>query len=329
MIRAKKLILHIGSWKTGTTSIQSYLSSKYRQLKADGVLYPKTSRMRDDGGLDTAHHRLRDALDAADGAMTLSLATLLEQIAKEMQQAQCETLLMSSETFMNFRRPETLRRYFQSDEVQIVATFRNQAEFISSMYYTEVCHRKVIDLPMAYLDGFNGNLLDYASSLAPWRRAWPEALFSVSLFERGTLARDFPAANLIAQIGLDWPQVARDNQIEHRSLPAQATLFLRTLAASGWDANAFFEIFEVCHRNPSWFAPVYENFAPAILQQIFDDHAIQNQALAAHFISCGPLEFAPPILTDQDTWEQAMGNPDAVFATILKRIVRKAATASA
>ena len=206
LIRTKKLILHIGSWKTGTTSIQSYLSGKYQQLKADKVLYPMTSRRRADGGVDTAHHRLRMLLDGADGAMTLQVAGVLDRMAVELKQAQCETLLLSSETFMDFRRPETLRRYIEADEVQIVAVFRNQAEFISSMYYTEVCHRKVIDLPMDYLDGFNGNLLDYASCLVPWRRAWPEAQSSVSLFERGTPARDFPAAHMMAQIGLNWPR---------------------------------------------------------------------------------------------------------------------------
>ncbi len=328
MIRIKKLILHIGSWKTATTAIQSYLSIKYPQLKADGVLYPKTTRLRPDGGFDHAHHRLRNLLDGADGTMTQSVATVLERIAKEMKQSQCEVLLLSSETFMDFRRPETLRRYFEADEVQIVAAFRNQAEFISSMYYTDVCHRKVIDLPMAYLDGFNGNLLNYASCLAPWRRAWPKALFSVSLFERGNPARDFPTTHLIAQIGLNWPAQANDNPVEHRSLPAQATLFLRQLGASGWDEKAFFEIFEICHRNLDWFAPVPEHFAPDVMRQIFAEHALQNKVLAETFISDGPREFAPPVFTDNETWNCEMGDISAVFPRVLKRIVHKAAIAS-
>ena len=327
LIRTKKLILHIGSWKTGTTSIQSYLSGKYQQLKADKVLYPMTSRRRADGGVDTAHHRLRMLLDGADGAMTLQVAGVLDRMAVELKQAQCETLLLSSETFMDFRRPETLRRYIEADEVQIVAVFRNQAEFISSMYYTEVCHRKVIDLPMDYLDGFNGNLLDYASCLVPWRRAWPEAQFSVSLFERGTPARDFPAAHMMAQIGLNWPVVAEDNHVEHKSLPAQATLFLRQLAASGWDDMSFFDVFKMCHRNADWFAPVKEHYSPDVLQQIFADYAPQNKALAEEFVSNGPREFAPLVLTERDTWERAMGDTSAVFPTILKRISRSAANA--
>jgi len=325
VIRAKKLIVHIGSWKTGTTAIQSFLSTRYQDLAAEGILYPRTSRMRADGGLDTAHHALRQAFDAADGAMTQSLAMLLDGIDQERRQVQCHTVLLSSETFMNFCRPETLLRYIDADEVQIIATFRNQAEFISAMYYTEVCHRKVIDFPLGYLDGFDDKLLDYATCLVPWRRAYPNAQLSVSLFERGTPARDFPAAHIVSQIGLDWRLDPQDNKIEHRSLPAQATLFLRQLSASGWDAPAFFQIFEVCHRNPAWFAPIQENLSPAILRQILDDHAPQNHALAQHFISDGPREFARPQLTDQTTWDQALGDPAAVFPTILRRIVHEAA----
>lgn len=328
MIHAKKLILHIGSWKTGTTSIQSYLSHVYPLLKSDGVLYPKTSRLNPDGRLDTAHHQLCSALDVADGVMTQSMDAVLQGIAKEMRQSQCDKLLLSSETFMGMRRPETMCRFFQADEVQIVAAFRNQAEFMSSMYYTEVCHRKVIEWPIGYLNGFNGNLLDYAGCLAPWRRAWPDALFSVSLFERGTPTRDFPVANFMQQIGLDWTITPQDNVVEHRSLPAQATLFLRQLAASGWDQNAFFDIFQMCHRNPSWFAPVFEHFSPDVMQQIFADYAPQNKALAENFILQGPLEFSPLNLPDGAVWNAAMGDPAAVFPTILKHISHQAVAAS-
>lgn len=325
MIRAKKLIVHIGSWKTGTTTIQSFLSANFQNLKAAGILYPRSSRMHADGRLDTAHHALRDAFDVADGAVTQSLAVLLDRIERERRQGQCDTVMLSSETFMNFRRPETLLRYVAADEVQIIATFRNQAELISAMYYTDVCHRKVIDYPLGYLDGFDGNLLDYATCLVPWRRAYPKARFSVSLFERGTLARDFPAAHILSQIGLDWTLDPQDNRVEHRSLPAQATLFLRQLSASGWDATAFFQIFEICHRNLTWFAPIQENLSPAILRQIMEDFAPQNRALAEHFISEGPREFAPPRLTDQAAWDDALGDPAAVFPAILRRIVHDAA----
>lgn len=325
MIHAKKLILHIGSWKTGTTSIQRYLNDVYPRLKADKVLYPKASRLLSDGSLDLAHHQLSRALDETDGVMTQKLDGVLQGIAKEMRQGQCETLMLSSEVFMGMRRPETMPLFFQADEVQIVAVFRNQAEFLSSMYYTDVCHRKVIEWPMGYLGGFNGNLLDYASVLAPWRRAWPHAQFSVSLFEKGTPTRDFPVANFIQQIELGWSLTQQDNVIEHRSLPAQGTLFLRQLAASGWNKIAFFDIFQACHRNPSWFAPIFEHFSPDVMQRILADHAVQNKALAEQFLSQGPMEFSPLNLPDEETWNAAMGDPAAVFPSVLKHITRQAA----
>tara|TARA_R100000935_G_scaffold58322_1_gene94890 strand:- start:3053 stop:4042 length:990 start_codon:yes stop_codon:yes gene_type:complete len=324
----KKLILHVGLWKTGTTTIQSYLSRAYPQLKSDGVLYPKTSRLQPDGSLDTAHHRLSGLLREAEGFMTQPIAAILGEINKEIHQSRCDTVMLSSETFFGLQRPEILRQYFAADEVQIIATFRNQPDFLSSMYYTDVCHRKVIDYPMEYLENYNGNLLDYAGCLAKWRNAWPAAQFSVSLFERGTTARDFPAAHVIKQIGLDWDMDMSENRVEHRSLPAQATLFLRQLSAAGWPPGAFFDVFEACHRNTVWFAPVRNHFSPTVSESIFAQYAPQNAALAQHFITQGPTEFSPPNLSDPNEWTQAMGEAQAVFSTVLRRISKAAAQAS-
>ena len=41
---AKTIYLHIGTPKTGTTSIQSYLAKNYKDLYNDGYLVPKASR---------------------------------------------------------------------------------------------------------------------------------------------------------------------------------------------------------------------------------------------------------------------------------------------
>lgn len=38
--RRLKLILHVGTPKTGTTSVQSYLDKKQRKLRSKGILYP-------------------------------------------------------------------------------------------------------------------------------------------------------------------------------------------------------------------------------------------------------------------------------------------------
>ncbi len=43
-LRIPKLILHIGMYKTGTTSIQEFLCAREAELAHAGVLYPKACR---------------------------------------------------------------------------------------------------------------------------------------------------------------------------------------------------------------------------------------------------------------------------------------------
>jgi len=42
----KRLILHIGPPKTGTTSIQKFLSAAQEDLLSDGILYPANGRLQ-------------------------------------------------------------------------------------------------------------------------------------------------------------------------------------------------------------------------------------------------------------------------------------------
>jgi hypothetical protein len=50
-----KLILHIGTHKTGTTSLQAWLANNREALAANGVSYPHATVAHGSG-----HHRLKD-----------------------------------------------------------------------------------------------------------------------------------------------------------------------------------------------------------------------------------------------------------------------------
>lgn len=325
MIQAKTLILHIGSWKTGTTSIQAFLSRNAERLRAEGILYPRSTR-RSEAGLDTAHHRLRAVLDEADGRVTRGVAEVLDGIARELRQSRCETLLLSSETFMGFRRPETLARYFSADRVIVLASLRHQAEFLNAMYYTEVCHLKVIDQPMEYLSGFDRRKLNYLFTLDRWAKIWPNAEMRISLFDRDTPARAFPVQHFLGQIGLDWELAPEDNVVEHRTQPAQATMVLRQLAASGYSDAEFFEIFQLFHRHPEFFSPIRNCFAPQVLRKIESDYAESNAKLVEKYLPEGSAGFTPLELPEPAEWGAAMTPSEMIFPAFLRSIAREAAT---
>ena len=88
-------ILHIGSEKTGTTSIQRLFATNRQGLSAQGVLYPVT------GATPWGHHGI--AAHVCDPSADITLASidaptdLADALHQEAQDAGCPTVVISSE----------------------------------------------------------------------------------------------------------------------------------------------------------------------------------------------------------------------------------------
>lgn len=324
LLHINALILHIGSWKTGTTSIQSFLARNAGRLKKEGILYPQTTRnysLR----TDNAHHRLSAMLSAADGRMTRDIADVLRKIDNELKASCCDKLLLSSETFMEVNRPETLARYLSADEVSIVVNLRNQADFVNAMYYTEVCHLKVIDLPKDYLAAYDPRKLDYLTELDRWATVWPGAKIKVSLFDKGSPARAFPVKHFLDSIGLNWELNENENTREHVTQSAQATMVLRKLAEIGYSDEEFYEIFQLFQNHPTLFASLRCCLSPDIMSRIEATYAEQNQKLAEKYLPDDATGFAPLDLPSTEEWAAIMSSPEEIFPAFLHFVVLKAA----
>lgn len=90
-MKKNKLIIHIGTHKTGTTSIQNALYASKEELKKAGFLYAKTDR--------EPHPRLHKhcsiyfAASSGDALADLERQTLFE----EFQNSGCHTMILSEE----------------------------------------------------------------------------------------------------------------------------------------------------------------------------------------------------------------------------------------
>ena len=124
-LNRKKLILHIGQSKTGTTSFQSFCFKHRKRLLADGTLYPEA-------GLLFTHHRnlaLHYKGEKRDSAM-------VAQLKQEIAAADCERVLISCESFedMNASQAAEFLEDFSDMDVSIVCSLRNRLGWIESMY---------------------------------------------------------------------------------------------------------------------------------------------------------------------------------------------------
>jgi hypothetical protein len=141
-----RLVLHIGTEKTGTTSIQHFMSHNRQALLAHGVLYPHIGQRKD------AHFDLVNALHPLDnnGKYMEFLAPvndtslhLWDKLAECIKAHPDKTIVISAEHFSSRLRAKALA--FMSDffkqhdiEPEIIIYLRPQADYIESSYSTEI-----------------------------------------------------------------------------------------------------------------------------------------------------------------------------------------------
>lgn len=117
----KKLFLHIGYPKTGTSGIQRFLTTNAAALEQAGLLYPKT------GILNHAHFLLHFSLDIFPELCPVPIPpaeTLRAQLREEIDASPCQAAVISSEFFVTGRDIQKIRSFFSDYEVKIIIYLR-------------------------------------------------------------------------------------------------------------------------------------------------------------------------------------------------------------
>ena len=126
----RRLILHIGTHKTGTSSIQSWLKSRRMVLKEHGFWYGATDR--------PPHPELpkHSSLYRALATDHLDFDVEKRMILEDFDRSGCDTLILSEEGLSEpyFRRLERAAEFGEHFEVEIVCFLRRQDHFLESLW---------------------------------------------------------------------------------------------------------------------------------------------------------------------------------------------------
>lgn len=128
------LFLHMGIWKTGTSSIQHYLNQNYSALLKQGYCYPATGRKSQPG-----HHIFAWALHGrshSKGYERFGKPTpekMKYMLLQELEKNECNNVILSSEVFYN-NNYEDLRSLFSEFNIKIIIYLRAQDKHIESGY---------------------------------------------------------------------------------------------------------------------------------------------------------------------------------------------------
>ena len=150
----KKLFLHIGYPKTGTTAIQDNLYLNRELLKEHGVLYPNTAIHVN------AHHQLPWCIkDDKRRNANLTVDQIMSTLKEEVNGSTGDKVIISSEGLVFAVDPKHIRELLKDlfSEITLIIYLRDPLEWIQSDYNQGVkAHRNIIDT----FDGFLGQLLE-------------------------------------------------------------------------------------------------------------------------------------------------------------------------
>jgi hypothetical protein len=196
----KKVILHIGFHKTGTSALQEYFSENRETLKKHGVFYPQSLNEKYSGNVDLSWVFNENAPSYAK--LNPDEKIQIETFYKEqIEKTDCETVIISSEDFSlldaQLKSIECLKSFLSGYEVTIIAYVREPMEFMFSLYSHAVRSGLLTCSFQTYISKhYNFRAADFALRLQSWRRIFPESSFVVKKFASkefygGALVSDF------------------------------------------------------------------------------------------------------------------------------------------
>lgn len=210
-MKKPRLILHIGTHKTGTTGIQRFCAIQREALLREGILYPSYALI---GAKEHyAHHRVAHGLAGADPEWPADkVAGFLKEVA-----ARCPedgAVLLSAEPFYRHliiegnrkaanladrdywqvrkRFIEVTAAAFADFDVEIVAVFRKQPAYLDSLYQEMIKATRFTGTPFEFYL-MKRNELNYFGQMKTWGECFPNmrVLVFEELLKRKNLVHDF------------------------------------------------------------------------------------------------------------------------------------------
>ncbi|MEM7525833.1 MAG: hypothetical protein AAF360_19175 [Pseudomonadota bacterium] len=187
----KRLILHIGMHKTGSTSIQRYLSRNRRLLRLVGIHYPETRGP--DGRRQPKQNTIFTAIshEADFGAPHPDLgpaAGVIDGIARQIERARARTAILSAEG-LSGERPvfaAAMAPLAQRFDVTVVIFLRRPDLWVESFYKQMVFSRDVREVRSfeEFLSADDTQAhLDYGAIIGWWAEAFGWKALRIAPFE--------------------------------------------------------------------------------------------------------------------------------------------------
>ncbi len=233
------VFLHIGSTKTGTTSLQRFLASNRLLLRKHGYRYPRFLGKESHQKLAVYAHELRQHEAAlrlgVDSPETLQrFRNELEAEVQERLSGDSDHLILSSEhcsailnSPLEIARLQSLLARIGAD-IKVIFYARQQAEFLVSEYSTNIVKGRTHSMTYPGKDNLERNF-NYFAILSRWESVFGRDAIVARLFDKKTMAKGNVIHDFCQTVGLgdDFLEAAEEPPQLNESLDHVTVEFLR------------------------------------------------------------------------------------------------------
>ena len=320
-----RLLLHIGHFKTASSSIQRSLGLYERALADQGCLVPATGRL-----FAGSHHKIPWSIQRRDGRYRGP--NLVPQLAEELRDASFESAVVSAEDFTLLTETEIRDLHDAISPIVdcvVVLYLRYPASMMGS-FWTQLTKNGFNRLPLNdYVckgETFMRSRIGYDAIVRRWESVWGMASMRIRTVE-GLQAEGGVIRDWLTLLGLPFGDQATVDSKVHRSPPWQITDLLREVTCRLPDGTV---------DSVGTHLPAYEALTDAGID-LLPDARDSESVLSAESLSIIDRVFAEGnsriardyfgsenLFPCQTTDHRAMSQPDALPDTFFRQWIMEA-----
>lgn len=241
-----KYILHIGTNKTGTTAIQSFLYNNREELKEFGFYYP------DFGLHNHGHHNLARLLKGAKPDLLNIQSNWQKQLKSHLKKY--EKTIISSELFHTFEHPKILHKFFPRNETLVILYIREHLVYLMSWYQQAVQLRNITCSFKEYVD-FHYCQLDYSNLISKWKDAYGSANVKIEVFDRTNFINNNIIEDFSEKAGISFKSTKPTKKESNKSIAGNLLffkLFINNFIEDDNNYRLAYEIARLSDLDPSF-----------------------------------------------------------------------------